>query len=109
VVEEKIDAELVVQARSGDKEAFGQLIARYQLLAHRIAIGMVANEEIAQDLVQEAMLQAYLSLNHLQKDSSFKNWLYGIVLNVCRSYIRDQKAVFFSLDAMAGGIIAIFN
>jgi RNA polymerase sigma factor (sigma-70 family) len=104
VVEEKIDAELVVQARSGDKEAFGQLIARYQLLAHRIAIGMVANEEIAQDLVQEAMLQAYLSLNHLQKDSSFKNWLYGIVLNVCRSYIRDQKAVFFSLDAMAGGI-----
>ncbi len=65
---------------------------------------MVANEDIAQDLVQEAMLQAYLSLNHLQKDSSFKNWLYGIVLNVCRSYIRDQKAVFFSLEAMAGGI-----
>jgi len=104
VVAEKTDAELVVLARSGEKEAFGQLITRYQLLAHRIAVGMVANEDIAQDLVQEAMLQAYLSLNHLQKDSSFKNWLYGIVLNVCRSYIRDQKAVFFSLEAMAGGM-----
>lgn len=104
MVAEKTDAELVVLARSGEKEAFGQLITRYQLLAHRIAVGMVANEDIAQDLVQEAMLQAYLSLNHLQKDSSFKNWLYGIVLNVCRSYIRDQKAVFFSLEAMAGGM-----
>lgn len=101
---EKTDAELVALARSGDKDAFGQLIERYQLLVKRIAIGMVANDDIAQDLVQEAMLQAYLSLNHLQEDGRFKNWLYGIVLNVCRSYIRDQKAVFFSLDAMAGGI-----
>lgn len=92
---EKTDAELVALARSGDKDAFGQLIERYQLLVKRIAIGMVANDDIAQDLVQEAMLQAYLSLNHLQEDGRFKNWLYGIVLNVCRSYIRDQKAVFF--------------
>jgi RNA polymerase sigma factor (sigma-70 family) len=104
VVGEKTDTELVVLARSGDKEAFGQLLTRYQLLAKRIAVDMVANEDIAQDLVQEAMLQAYLSLNHLQEDGRFKNWLYGIVLNVCRSYIRDQKAVFFSLEAMAGGM-----
>lgn len=104
MVVEKTDAQLVVLARSGDKDAFGHLISRYQLLAKRIAVGMVANEDIAQDLVQEAMLQAYLSLNHLREDQRFKNWLYGIVLNVCRSYIRDQKAVFFSLEAMAGGM-----
>lgn len=72
-------------------------------MAKRIAIGMVGNRDIAQDLVQEAMLQAYLCLDCLQDDKRFRNWLYGIVLNVCRSYIRDARAVFFSLEAMAGG------
>jgi len=103
-VAERTDAELVALARSGDKDAFGQLIERYQSMAKRIAMGMVANEDTAQDLVQEAMLQAYLCLDHLQDDRSFKNWLYGIVLNVCRSYIRDARAVFCSLEAMAGGL-----
>ena len=70
----------------------------------RIAIGMVANEDVAQDLVQEAMLQAYLCLDRLQDDKRFQNWLYGIVLNVCRSHIRDRKPVFFSLEAIAGGL-----
>jgi RNA polymerase sigma factor (sigma-70 family) len=103
-VEERTDAELVVLARSGDKDAFGQLIERYQSMAKRIAIAMVANENVVQDLVQEAMLQAYLCLEHLKDDRHFKNWLYGIVLNVCRSHIRDRKAVFFSLEAIAGGL-----
>lgn len=103
-VVERTDAELVVLARSGDKDALGQLIERYQLMAERIAIEMVANENVAQDLVQEAMLQAYLCLDRLKDDRRFKNWLYGIVLNVCRSHIRDRKAVFFSLEALAGGL-----
>jgi len=103
-VAERTEAELVALARSGDKNAFGQLIERYQSMAKRIAIGMVANEDVAQDLVQEAMLQAYLCLDRLQDDKRFQNWLYGIVLNVCRSHIRDRKAVFFSLEAIAGGL-----
>ena len=103
-VVERTDAQLVVLARSGDKDAFGQLIERYQSMAKRIAIAMVANENVVQDLVQEAMLQAYLCLGHLKDDRHFKNWLYGIVLNVCRSHIRDRKAVFFSLEAIAGGL-----
>jgi RNA polymerase sigma factor (sigma-70 family) len=50
------------------------------------------------------VLQAYLSLDHLRDDAAFKSWLYGIVLNVCRSYIRDQKTIFFSLEGLAGGL-----
>ncbi|MBD0363622.1 MAG: hypothetical protein ICV55_12760, partial [Coleofasciculus sp. C3-bin4] len=59
--------------------------------------GMVANEDVAQDLVQEAMLQAYLCLDRLQDDKRFQNWLYGIVLNVCRSHIRDRSCGLFLL------------
>ncbi len=100
----KADSELVALARSGDKDAFSQLIERYQQMVRRIALGMVAHEEIARELAQEALLQAYLSLDHLRDISRFKSWLYGIVLNVCRSYIRDQKVNPYSLEAMMGGM-----
>jgi RNA polymerase sigma factor (sigma-70 family) len=98
------DSELVALARSGDKNAFGQLIERYQQMVKRIALGMIADEEIARELAQEAILQVYLSLDHLRDNTRFKSWLYGIVLNVCRGYLRDQKADLYSLEAIAGGM-----
>jgi RNA polymerase sigma factor (sigma-70 family) len=104
-VEKRTDTELVARARCGDKRAFDQLVARYQPLAQRVARGMVADAEIARDLAQEAMLQAYLSLGHLKDDSRFQSWLHGIVRNVCRSYIRDLKADWLSLEALAGGMM----
>ena len=88
---ERTDRELVILARQGDREAFGYLIERYQALAGRIAQRMVTAQDAAQDLMQEAMLQAYLSLNDLRNEESFRSWLYGIVLNVSKSYLRDQK------------------
>jgi DNA-directed RNA polymerase specialized sigma24 family protein len=103
-IEQAADTELVKLARAGDKAAFGCLIERYQPMAKRIALSMVHNETIAKDLVQEAMLQAYLSLKNLRREQQFKSWLYGIVLNVCRSYLRDQQTNFFSWEAMQGGV-----
>src|SRR5256885_2896147 len=98
------DTELVAQVRGGDKEAFGQLIARYQQMVEHIAKKMIANEWIAHELAQEAILQAYLSLNHLRDASRFKSWLYGITLNICRSYLHDQKMDVLSLETIMGGV-----
>ena len=88
---ERTDRELVLLSRQGKKEAFGYLIERYRVLMERIALRMVSSQETAQDLVQEAMLQAYLSLKDLRNEESFRSWLYGIVLNLSKSYLRDQK------------------
>jgi RNA polymerase sigma factor (sigma-70 family) len=104
-VEKRTDTELVASARSGDKRAFDQLVARYQALAQRVARGMVGDAEIARDLAQEAMLQAYLSLGQLRDDSRFRSWLHGIVRNVCRGYLRDLKADWLSLEALTGGMM----
>ncbi len=103
-MDEKSDAELIVLARGGDKNAFGLLARRYQPMAERIAMGMVTNAFLAQELAQEAILQAYLSLDHLRNDDRFKSWLYGITLNVCRGYLRDRKIDFYSLEALMGGM-----
>ncbi len=103
-MEQIIDAELVAKVRQGDKEAFGQLVERYQQMVGRIAKKMVADEWVARELAQEAILQAYLSLNHLQDASRFKSWLYGITLNICRSYLHDQKIDMLSLETVMGGV-----
>lgn len=101
---ERTDTELVELARQGDKDAFGLLAQRYQMTARRFAIRLVGKEDSAQELAQEAMLQAYLSLDRLRDPARFKSWLCGIVLNVCRSHLRDREINFFSLEAIMGGL-----
>ena len=98
------DAELVAKVREGDREAFGHLVERYQHMVERIARKMIADEWIAHELAQEAILQAYLSLKHLRDASHFKSWLYGITLNICRSYLHDQQGDILSLETIIGGL-----
>ncbi|GAA6618894.1 hypothetical protein NUACC26_047060 [Scytonema sp. NUACC26] len=97
--------ELVFLSRQGNKAAFGQLVLRYQPMAQRLATRAVGNEDLAQELVQEAMLQAYLSLEKLNDPTCFKSWLYGIVLNICRNELRRRKVICFSLEAMVGNLV----
>src|SRR2546429_1221623 len=103
-MEQITDAELVDKVREGDKEAFGQLVERYQQMVESIARKMIIDKWIAHELAQEAILQAYLSLNHLRDASRFKSWLYGITLNICRSYLHDQKMDMLSLETIMGGV-----
>ena len=98
------DSYLVARVRGGEKAAFGLLVERYQSTVKHIAHKMVSNEHLAQELAQEAFLQAYLSLDHLREAASFRSWLYGITLNVCRTHIRQQKLNFFSLESIMGGM-----
>ena len=103
-LENKSDSELVTLARNGDKDAFGLLVRRYQLTARRLAMRLVAREDRAQELTQEAMHQAYLSLNRLREPARFKSWLCAIVLNICRSHLREREIPFFSLEAIIDGL-----
>ncbi|TME05398.1 MAG: sigma-70 family RNA polymerase sigma factor [Chloroflexi bacterium] len=95
---ELTEADLVVLARADDAEAFRLLLERYQPMALAIALHQVSQSETAQDLVQEAMLQTYLSLDRLRDVTRFKSWFYGIVLNVCRNWQRRHSSYVLSLD-----------
>jgi RNA polymerase sigma-70 factor (ECF subfamily) len=98
----KSDSDLVALARAGDKAAFGRLIERYQTMVYHVALKTVRNEYLAQELAQEALLQAYLSLDRLRDAARFKNWPYGAALNVCKSYLRQQKMDFFTASRRHG-------
>lgn len=97
-MEEMSDAELVLLARSGDADAFRVLVSRYRVMAMSVALHLSGDRQAAEDLVQEATLAAFVSLDRLRDPDRFRSWFYGTVLNVTRAWRRRQAARPVLLD-----------
>ena len=86
------DNRLIRECREGNAAAFGELVARYQDRLFNTVLRLVNNAEDARDVVQEAFLNAYLSLHSFKGDSLFFTWMYRIAVNTAISMKRKQKA-----------------
>lgn len=95
------DELIVGRVLAGDKAAFGLLIDRHRPEAVRLARRVLWSSAEAEDAVQEAWLQAFLSLPRLETASRFRGWLLGIVVNIARSQRRRRRDA--SLEDWAGG------
>ena len=84
------DLEAVARAAKGDHEAFRVLVERYQGRAYGLALRVLRDEEQARDVVQEAFLKAYRSLDRFEARSSFYTWFYRVVMNLCIDAKRRQ-------------------
>ncbi len=82
------DFALVARAQRGDKEAFKELVQKYQARACRLAYTVVKNRAESEDVAQEAFVKAYLSLADFENKSSFFTWLYRIVVNLAIDHRR---------------------
>ena len=92
------DAELVAASRAGDRGAFGLLIDRHRPRAAAIVRGLLSSREDADDVVQEALLQAYLSLERLRDPAAFGAWLCGIAVNLARMRLRAARTATVAID-----------
>jgi len=84
------DLEAVKRAAKGDHEAFRVLVERYQERAYGLALRVMRDEEQARDVVQEAFLKAYRSLDRFEGRSGFYTWFYRVVMNLCIDAKRRQ-------------------
>jgi RNA polymerase sigma-70 factor (ECF subfamily) len=75
------DEELVVRARRGDREAFSELVARYQRPLTGRALSSTRRIEDADDAVQETFLRAWKALPRFREDACFGPWLFRILDN----------------------------
>jgi RNA polymerase sigma-70 factor (ECF subfamily) len=82
---------LVRRARSGDADAFGQLVERYMRRAYVQAAGLVGSREDALDLSQEAFARAYRAVHTLDPDRPFYAWFYAILRRLCFNFLRDRR------------------
>ncbi len=88
---------LVRRAKSGDKDAFGQLMEMHAIRAYRIAYSVIPKQQEAEDAVQEACITAFKSIGKIEKEESFGSWFGRIVTSraydVGRKKQRTQKVV----------------
>jgi RNA polymerase sigma-70 factor, ECF subfamily len=96
------DHQLIAECLRGDPLAFGVLVRHYQDRLFNTVYRMVGNAEDAQDVVQEAFLNAYQSLEGFKGDSLFFTWLYRIAVNTAISFKRKQR-VSLSLNPGRNG------
>ncbi len=92
------DRRLIADCLGGRRDAFGELVSRYQARLYNAAIRLVDNPEDAADVVQDAFLNAYQSLHTFKGDAEFFTWLYRIAFNTAISLKRKKRSAI-SLDA----------
>ncbi len=92
------DRELVERAKSGDTHAFGQLVRRHQGRIHRLALHMVRDRALAEDIAQEAFLRAYNAIERFDGRSEPYTWIYRIAVNLSLNAIRSRKSSRVSGD-----------
>ena len=85
------DAAAVAGARAGDKEAFRLLVERHSHALFRLAYRMTGNEHDAEDVVQDALVKAYKSLDQFEDRSSVGSWLYRITSNCAFDLLRARQ------------------
>ena len=79
---------LVTRALQGDEKAFGDIVDQYSALMLRTATMIVADRDIAEDVVQDAFIQAWHHLPDLREAGALRPWLMRIVVNQCISFKR---------------------
>ena len=93
---------LVSAAQAGMTEAMDELLLRHRTALYRAARRFTRSHEDAEDLVQDAMLRAFVNVRKFRKECQFATWLMAIVNNAALSMKRKGKNTFFvSLDSSA--------
>src|SRR5882757_83210 len=101
------DAELVEQAKNGDRAALEKLILRHQAWIYNIAVRMVFQPQDAEEVTQEVLVKVITKLSTFKGESRFRTWLYRIaanhVLNMKRRWAETRVTTFADYGAAIDG------
>lgn len=85
------DDELLTRARTGDRQAFGELVRRHQRAALRVAAVITGSTEEAKDVVQDAMVNVHRGLGTYRGQGSVRSWVLRIVANHAKNEVRSSS------------------
>ncbi len=85
------DAQLIAETLTGDDDCFGELVQKYQDRLFNTMVHVTGSREEAEDVTQEAFVQAYLKLSSFAGKSVFYTWLYRIAFNASISRNRRKR------------------
>lgn len=108
--DESMDQLLVQQACAGSQQAIGQLVRLHQRFIYNVALKLVRDADDAADLTQEVLVKMFTKLSQYQSKSSFRTWLYRIVMNhFISSRRRKMEMEIYSFDELGVFIDEVHN
>lgn len=90
------EVELVKASVNGDKNAFGEIVNRYQKMVARTVKGMLGDSVFAEDIGQEVFINLYYSLSEFRGEAKLSTYIQKIAVNLTLNEIKRRKR-FFSL------------
>lgn len=85
------EAALIKKIKSGDMEAFSDLVLQYEKRAFNFAYRILKDAHLAEDATQEAFLRVYFKIDTFLGNSSFSTWFYTILNNICLDILRKKS------------------
>lgn len=85
------DEELVDLTKGAERNAFGEIVRRWERKIFALCFGMLGREDDARDAAQEAFIAAYRNLKNFRGDAKVSSWLHRIAVNQCLTMKRRQK------------------
>jgi len=99
------DNELIDAIKTGNDQAFRELVDRYQVLVLNTCKALVHYMEDAEDLAQEVFIEAFRSADKFRGDAKLSTWLYRIAVNKSLNFIRDNKRRKF-FQSVSGNLLS---
>ena len=93
--------ELVKSALGGDKNAFGEIVTRYQRMVARTVKGMLGDTVFSEDIGQEVFIKLYYSLSEFRGEAKLSTYIQKIAINLTLNEIKRRKR-FFSMFSQKG-------
>ena len=90
---------LVTQAQAGDLQAYGEIVRRFQDMAYGYACAVLGDFHLAEDVAQEAFIEAYRCLSSLREPAAFAGWLRRIVFKQCDRLTRRKQVSTVPLES----------
>ena len=94
---------LVERSRSGDLDAYGQLVLKFQDMAYGYGYSLLGDFHLAEDAAQEAFIEAYRSLGQLRDAAAFPGWFRRVVFSRCQRMLRRRQT---AAESLAGSLPA---
>ena len=85
------ERELIFLLKKKDRKAFKTIVETWQNMVYNTALGILQNEEDAEDTAQEVFIQVYESISSFKEESKFSTWLYRITISKSMDHIRKKK------------------
>jgi RNA polymerase sigma-70 factor (ECF subfamily) len=85
------DEKIIGQVLNGNRNAYALLVDKYKDRVYSLALGIVRNRELAEEIAQDAFVKAFGSLKKFRKEASFSTWIYRITYNAAISELRKKK------------------